>query len=323
MFSRYFGQKPLPLTPYGRAVDVLPDNLHGPGKGKQKHLGKAIIAGGIAGGIEICITFPTEYVKTQLQLQARGTPKYNGIIHCAQMTVKEYGFFGLYKGLSPLFWMSIPKVAVRFGGFEMFRNLVVGNTGKDLTDGQQLLCGLGAGVTEAIFAVTPMETIKVKFIHDQTLRTPRYKGFVHGVSTIIKEEGIAGTYKGLFPTILKQGTNQMIRFYVYKKVGEWLKGDQQRDLKPPWETMFAGAVAGGASVLGNTPIDVVKTRMQGLEAKNYKGPIDCCVQIFKNEGPMAFYKGTGARLMRVCADVAIVFTLYEYTMAGLNYVWKT
>lgn len=31
-----------------------------------------IVAGGITGGIEICITFPTEYVKTQLQLDEKG-----------------------------------------------------------------------------------------------------------------------------------------------------------------------------------------------------------------------------------------------------------
>lgn len=36
--------------------------------------------GGIAGGIEICITFPTEYVKTQLQLDEKANPpKYKGI----------------------------------------------------------------------------------------------------------------------------------------------------------------------------------------------------------------------------------------------------
>lgn len=33
---------------------------------------KGIIAGGITGGIEICITYPTEYVKTQLQLDEKG-----------------------------------------------------------------------------------------------------------------------------------------------------------------------------------------------------------------------------------------------------------
>lgn len=37
-------------------------------------------SGGIAGGIEICITFPTEYVKTQLQLDEKANPpKYRGI----------------------------------------------------------------------------------------------------------------------------------------------------------------------------------------------------------------------------------------------------
>lgn len=39
--------------------------------------------GGIAGGIEICITFPTEYVKTQLQLDEKANPpKYRGVGEC-------------------------------------------------------------------------------------------------------------------------------------------------------------------------------------------------------------------------------------------------
>lgn len=73
----------------------------------------------------------------------------------------------------------------------------------------RLLCGLGAGLSEAIFAVTPMETIKVwmytwlnivinwqvKFIHDRTLPEPRFKGFAHGVATIVKTEGVGGLYQ--------------------------------------------------------------------------------------------------------------------------------
>lgn len=40
----------------------------------------SVLAGGLAGGIEICITFPTEYVKTQLQLDERANPpRYRGI----------------------------------------------------------------------------------------------------------------------------------------------------------------------------------------------------------------------------------------------------
>lgn len=58
-----------------------------------------------------------------------------------------------------------------------------------LTPVTRLLCGLGAGVCEAIFAVTPMETVKVKFINDQRSANPRFKGFFHGVGIIVKENG--------------------------------------------------------------------------------------------------------------------------------------
>lgn len=75
---------------------------------------KICFVGGITGGIEICITYPTEYVKTQMQLDEKvGARKYNGIMDCVKKTVKGHGVFGLYRGLSVLLYGSIPKSAVR------------------------------------------------------------------------------------------------------------------------------------------------------------------------------------------------------------------
>ena len=85
---------------------------------------KGVIAGGITGGIEICITYPTEYVKTQLQLDEK-VGKYKGIWDCTKQTVKANGVGGLYRGLPVLLYGSIPKSAVRFGGFEQFKKLMV------------------------------------------------------------------------------------------------------------------------------------------------------------------------------------------------------
>ena len=59
----------------------------------------------------------------------------------------------------------------------------------NLTPYGRMLCGLGAGVCEAIFAVTPMETIKVKFINDQRSANPKFRGFLHGVGQIVRTEG--------------------------------------------------------------------------------------------------------------------------------------
>lgn len=76
----------------------------------------------------------------------------------------------------------------RFGSFETFKSHMVREDGTLSVSGR-LLCGLGAGVMEAIFAVTPMETVKVKFINDQRSQNPRFKGFMHGVGVIVKEQG--------------------------------------------------------------------------------------------------------------------------------------
>lgn len=282
---------------------------------------KGIIAGGITGGIEICITFPTEYVKTQLQLDEKGgAKKYSGILDCVKKTVKNNGVFGLYRGLSVLLYGSIPKSAVRFGAFETLKTNMVDSKGQLSTAGK-LLSGLGAGVAEAILAVTPMETIKVKFINDQRSANPKYKGFAHGVGTIIRQEGFSGIYKGLTATILKQGSNQAIRFYVMESLKDLYKGNDPNKSVPKYVVGAFGAVAGAASVFGNTPVDVVKTRMQGLEASKYKSTVDCAVKIWRNEGPAAFYKGTVPRLSRVCLDVAITFMIYDSFMDLFNKFW--
>lgn len=67
-------------------VGQSPGRGRGPGgRGRGVRAGVSgqelpIPAGGLAGGIEICITFPTEYVKTQLQLDERShPPRYRGI----------------------------------------------------------------------------------------------------------------------------------------------------------------------------------------------------------------------------------------------------
>nr|XP_031299161.1 tricarboxylate transport protein, mitochondrial [Camelus dromedarius] len=314
---------PGPPPRHGRRPRALAAAAPAPGKAKLTHPGKAILAGGLAGGIEICITFPTEYVKTQLQLDERShPPRYRGIGDCVRQTVRSHGVLGLYRGLSSLLYGSIPKAAVRFGTFEFLSNHMRDAQGRlDSTRG--LLCGLGAGVAEAVVVVCPMETIKVKFIHDQTSANPKYRGFFHGVREIVREQGLKGTYQGLTATVLKQGSNQAIRFFVMTSLRNWYRGDNPNKPMNPLITGVFGAIAGAASVFGNTPLDVIKTRMQGLEAHKYRNTWDCGLQILRNEGLKAFYKGTVPRLGRVCLDVAIVFVIYDEVVKLLNKVWKT
>lgn len=42
---------------------------------------------------------------------------------------------------------------------------------------------------------------RTKMIDDQRRPTPRYHGTVHGTMTIVREEGLGGIYRGLFPVV--------------------------------------------------------------------------------------------------------------------------
>jgi len=277
---------------------------------------KSVISGGITGAIEAMITYPTEFTKTYMQLYKEWGQK--GLVATVKQIYKTSGAIGFYRGLSVLVFFSVPKTGSRFGAYELARNSLFKEEawGKD-SRMRSLLCGLFAGCTEAIIAVTPMETVKVRLIHDRIAGTNKYNGLFNGMSVIGKAEGFWGLYKGLGPTIMKQGSNQAIRFLVYNDLFKTLK----RSMNETVAMMIAGGCAGAASVYANTPVDVVKTIMQGERSSEFKGPIDCAKDIWKNEGVRGFYKGTVPRLSRVVIDVALTFALYEHITRSINYAW--
>lgn len=289
-------------------------------KTQSKYIWKNLAAGGAAGAFEATVMFPTEFVKTQLQLQAAavkagGKAQYSGVFDCAKKTVQTRGFFGLYAGLSTLVVGSIPKAGVRFAAFNFFKEQLQDDKGK-LSTGSTLLCGMCAGFSEAILAVTPMETVKTKLIHDQNSVAPKYRGLVHGVTTMVKEEGITAIYKGLAPTMAKQGANQATRFLVFNNLKAFLQGESGQNLHPT-VNFACGSVAGAISVYATMPFDVVKTQMQGLEASKYKHSVDCGMTLLKEGGITALWKGTTPRLGRVMFSGGIIFAAYEEIMKVL------
>lgn len=268
------------------------------------------VKGGLTGFIEAIICYPTEFVKTQLQLQSKSNPEYSGMLDCARKTVAQHGPQGLYRGALPLILGSSGKQAARWTGYETAANAMKDDQGK-LTIPKRMLAGACGGVSEAILAVTPIETLKTRVTDDVRRGTKNYTGSFDAVVKILKSEGPAGLYMGLVPTIAKQATNQAVRFPVQFYAKQFLTGGDKSLETNPIYNGLAGAFAGAVSVLATMPQDTVKTRMQGEEAKKlYKSTADCAMQILKKEGPMFFYSGTWPRMIRVSLDVGITFAIF-------------
>ena len=193
-----------------------------------------------------------EFIKTQLQLQSKvkgvALP-YNGMISGLTYYVQSTGFFSLYRGLAPTLIGSIPKAGIRFGLNGVFKENLKDKDGK-LTPGKNFLAGLGAGVSEALIIVAPVETVKTKCIE---LNMP----FVGGLKHIWAAEGLGGIYQGAAATALKQGSNQGLRFMWYNEYKRIVTKDGEIK-STPLMSLVGGMTAGCFSTLGNNPFDVVK-----------------------------------------------------------------
>ena len=270
-------------------------------------------------------------IKVRMQLsrrKARGV-KPRGFYATGKEIVKRETPLGLYKGLGAVLTGIVPKMAIRFTSYEWYKQLLADRDGH--VSGQAtFFAGLAAGITEAVFVVTPMEVVKIRLQAQQhsladPLDVPRYRNAPHAAYTMLKEEGVGALYRGVSLTALRQGTNQAVNFSAYTEfkqlLQDWQPQYHDKEL-PSYQTAFIGLVSGAMGPLSNAPIDTIKTRLQKTPAEPGQAAFSrvkiVTSDMFKQEGSKAFYKGITPRIMRVAPGQAVTFTVYEYLKGWLE-----
>ncbi|KHJ74894.1 hypothetical protein OESDEN_25490 [Oesophagostomum dentatum] len=120
-----------------------------------------MIAGAMAGALQISITTPMELLKIQLQDQGRtgvkGEKKMTAIGVTAQL-LRKYGIAGLYRGLGPTFARDVTFSMIYFPLFAYLDSL--GPRSKDGSGDAvfwtSFCAGLASGAATA-FLVTPLD----------------------------------------------------------------------------------------------------------------------------------------------------------------------
>ncbi|CAE7195956.1 unnamed protein product [Rhizoctonia solani] len=259
--------------------------------------------------------------KTQHLHYSKGQITKDGPIAIIRDTWTKHGAKGFYSGCTALVVGNAVKAGVRFLSYDRFKRALADQNGK-VSAPRSLVAGLGAGMMEAIFAVTPSETIKTKLIDDSKLPQPRFRGLIHGTGIIVREEGIRGIYRGLFPVMMRQGANSAVRFTTYSTLKQFVQSNMRlrEGIPLPSSVTFGvGAAAGLVTVYTTMPLDVIKTRMQSLKARTmYKHSFDCAYQTFVNDGFLSFWRGATPRLARLMLSGGIVFTVYEKVIVILG-----
>jgi len=291
-----------------------------------------LVAGGGAGMMEALICHPLDTIKVRMQLSRRGrTPgtTKRGFYQTGKDIVKRESPLGLYKGLGAVLTGIVPKMAIRFTSYEAYKQMLANEDGV-VSSKATFFAGLAAGVTEAVAVVCPMEVVKIRLQAQHhslsdPLDIPKYRSAPHALLTILREEGIGAIYRGVSLTALRQGTNQAVNFSAYTEFKQILQNYQPEYAEkglPSWQTSLIGLVSGAMGPFSNAPIDTIKTRLQKTPAEPGETAVSRVTKItrdmFKQEGPKAFYKGITPRVMRVAPGQAVTFTVYEFLKEKLE-----
>uniref|UniRef100_A0A669BSY4 Mitochondrial glutamate carrier 1 n=1 Tax=Oreochromis niloticus TaxID=8128 RepID=A0A669BSY4_ORENI len=309
---------------------------------KQISLPAKLINGGIAGLIGVTCVFPIDLAKTRLQNQQNGSRLYTSMSDCLIKTIRSEGYFGMYRGAAVNLTLVTPEKAIKLAANDFFRHHL-SKDGK-ITLFKEMLAGCGAGTCQVI-VTTPMEMLKIQ-LQDAgrigkrrsnlaktalfvTLCTAQRKLMPETVAAgtvemksptamqitrqLLREKGIAGLYKGLGATLLRDVPFSIIYFPLFANLNNFGKRGAEGPA-PFYVSFISGCVAGSTAAVAVNPVDVIKTRLQSLTRGNtedtYAGVTDCIRKIMRNEGPSAFLKGAYCRALVIAPLFGIAQVVY-------------
>lgn len=184
-----------------------------------------------------------------------------------------------------------------------------------MTQSLSILTGAFAGATES-FVVVPFELVKIR-LQDKA-QAGKYNGMIDCVTKTVRAEGPLALYNGLESTMWRHilwnsgyfGCIFQVRALL-PRAGD--KGGQMRN------DLVSGAVGGTVGTVLNTPMDVVKSRIQnsakvaGSKPK-YNWAWPALGTVMKEEGFAALYKGFLPKVLRLGPGGGILLVVFTGVM---------
>ncbi|XP_055692661.1 dicarboxylate carrier SLC25A8-like [Lutzomyia longipalpis] len=306
----------------------------------EASFGVRLLTAGTAACIADFVTFPLDTAKVRLQIQGEGqiriplstatangatvvsagapppAAQYRGLVGTVSTIVRQEGFRALYNGLSAGLQRQMAFASVRLGAYDSVKMLYQ-RVLRENPEGLQIFTRVLAGFTTggmAVMLAQPTDVVKVRFqAQNRTTASPnsvRYRSTLSAYRTIGRDEGVRGLWKGTLPNVGRNAIVNVAEIVCYDIIKECLlKYTPMEDAIPCHFT--AAVIAGFATTVAASPIDVVKTRYMNSKPGQYRGAIDCAIQMGRGEGASAFYKGFVPSFARLVSWNIVLWITYE------------
>ncbi|KAJ1921518.1 hypothetical protein H4219_000555 [Mycoemilia scoparia] len=184
----------------------------------------AILTGVTAGLTEAFIVAEPELVKIRLQAR-ENAGKYRGTIDCVKKIYAQEGFLAFFNGLEATLWRHAMWNGGYFGSIFAIRNAMPKAETKKGELGVNFIAGaLGGAIGTALN--TPADVVKTRIQNHLPEHGPmKYKYYLPGVATILKEEGFTALYKGFLPKVLRLGPGGGVLLVVFDQVTTFMRNN--------------------------------------------------------------------------------------------------
>ncbi|KAJ0400957.1 hypothetical protein ATCC90586_007618 [Pythium insidiosum] len=175
----------------------------------------AFAAGSMSGFTASILTYPLDLVRTRLSGNIGQNIRYNGIINTFVVTLREEGFRALFRGIGPTLAGSIPYEGIKFGSYDLLRQLLPQDVDPKADFAGKMICGGGAGMIATILTY-PNDTVRRRLQMQGSGGAPRiYKNAWDCYVKLWQHEGVTVYYRGLLPTLVRAMPNMGIQFATY------------------------------------------------------------------------------------------------------------
>lgn len=225
-------------------------------------------------------------------------------------------FSRLYRGINAPILMEAPKRATKFAANDAWGKFYRESFGvAKMNQSLSVLTGATAGVTES-FVVVPFELIKIR-LQDRA-SAGKYSGMIDAVVKTVKAEGPLALYNGLESTMWRHALWNAGYFGCIFQVRELLPKADNKTTQMGFD-MFSGAVGGTVGTILNTPMDVVKSRIQNSpkvagSVPKYNWAWPAVGTVMKEEGFSALYKGFLPKVLRLGPGGGILLVVFTGVM---------
>lgn len=294
---------------------------------------RQLAAGGGAGAITKTCIAPLERVKILMQLEGmkRGRDKqYKGVVQSLVKVATEEGVLSLWKGNGANVVRVVPVYALKFALNDVFKDMAralhrrqtpLATTAANLSFWEKALAGTLAGLFQ-IIATYPLEVVRTRLTMGPGLGI-QYGGIMDCFSQTLRNEGVAGLYKGIGPTIASGAPYVGLQMSCYDALRTAIiaiplcsTSDGNGGKRPTVLAQLAcGAAAGVFAQTVTYPGDTIRRRMQTNGANGtkalYTDAFNCLRVTVAEEGVAGLYRGVLTNAVRSVPGAAIQFLAYE------------